>query len=131
MVSSLYSWPFHLNFSLNDVLFQFKSHSQKNVRTFVFGHSLINHELQVNVTPSDETSVPHWFHFLAEEANHDYAVSGKYGFLTQQRDTNNVFAQWAFDSVAAAWDSDNEVFNEANFTNILITPANFIQYQAP
>jgi len=105
--------------------------SQKNVRTFVFGHSLINHEFQVNETPSQETSVPHWFHFMAEQAGHNYAIAGKYGFLPQHADTNNVFAQWGFDSVQAAWDSDFESFSDANFTNILIVPGNFIQWQGP
>lgn len=104
--------------------------SQKNVRSFIFGHSLIHHEFQVNVTPSQETSVPHWFHFLAEEAGHDYAVGGQYGFLPQHVNLPPI-AQWGFDFVDGAWDSDNEPFSNADFNNILITPGNFIQWQAP
>ena len=104
--------------------------AQKNVRTFIFGHSLINHEYQVNVTPSQETSVPHWFHFLANEANHNYAVSGQYGFLQQHVNLPPI-AQWGFDSVQGAWDSDLESFAAANFTNILLTPSNFEQWQPP
>lgn len=104
--------------------------AQDTLRTFVFGHSLINHEFQVNVTPSQETSVPHWFHFLAEEAGYDYELSGQYGFLTTHVNLPPI-AQWGFDFVPPAWDSDNEPFSAANFGNILITPGNFIQYQAP
>ncbi len=44
--------------------------SGDTLRTFIFGHSLIHHEAQVNPTPSQETSVPHWFHLLSAEAGH-------------------------------------------------------------
>lgn len=104
--------------------------AQQNVRTFIFGHSLINHEFQVNPTPSQETSVPHWLHFLAEAGVHEYAVSGQYGFLPQHANVPPI-AQWGFDVVEGAWDSDNEPFSAADFTDIVITPGNFIQWQAP
>lgn len=104
--------------------------AQDTLRTFVFGHSLINHEFQVNITPSQETSVPHWFHFLAAEAGYEYELSGQYGFLTSHVNLPPI-AQWGFDFVAPAWDSDNEPFSVVDFDNILITPGNFIQYQAP
>ncbi|MEN0005122.1 MAG: T9SS type A sorting domain-containing protein [Bacteroidota bacterium] len=104
--------------------------AQKNVRTFVFGHSLINHEFQVNPTPSQETSVPHWFYYLAEAAGYDYAVGGQFGFLPQHTNLPPI-AQWGFDVVPGAWESDYEPFVDAGFTNILITPANFAQWQAP
>ncbi len=117
-------WVILINISCAPLL------AQKTVRTFIFGHSLINHELQVNPTPSQETSVPHWFHFLAEHADHQYAVSGQYGFLPQHANLPPI-AQWGFDFVEGAWDSDNESFSEADFTNILLTPANFVQWQGP
>ena len=104
--------------------------SQDTLKTFIFGHSLINHEFQVNITPSQETSVPHWFHFLAQEAGYNYAASGQYGFLPQHANLPPI-SQWGFDYVAPAWDDFSQSFNEANFDNILITPGNFIQYQGP
>ncbi len=103
---------------------------QKNITNFIFGHSLINHEFQVNPTPSQETSVPHWFHDLAIASGHNYTVSGQYGFLTQHVNLPPI-AQWGFDNVPGAWDSDNEPFTDADFSHILITPANFAQWQAP
>ena len=102
----------------------------EDVRMFVFGHSLINHEFQINPTPSQETSVPHWFHFLSQSAGENYYVSGQYGFLPQHANLPPI-AQWGFDFVEGAWDSDYDPFAEANFTDILITPGNFIQWQAP
>jgi len=107
-----------------------EANCQATIRSFIFGHSLINHEFQINVTPSQETSVPHWFHLLAEEGGHNYAVSGQYGFLPQHRNLPPI-AQWGFDIVDGAWESDYEPFAVADFTNIMITPGNFIQWQNP
>ncbi|MEL7535378.1 MAG: T9SS type A sorting domain-containing protein, partial [Bacteroidota bacterium] len=104
--------------------------AQDTLRTYIFGHSLIHHEFQVNVTPSQETSVPHWFHFLAQEAGYDYEVAGQYGFLTTHVNLP-ASSQWGFDFVEPAWDDANESFGAADISNILLTPANFVQYQAP
>ena len=112
------------------IFIQAGTFAQDTLKTFIFGHSLINHEAQVNITPSQETSVPHWFHFLAEEAGYNYAVSGQYGFLPQHANLPPI-AQWGFDYAAPAWDSDNDPFSYPNFDNILITPGNFIQWQGP
>ncbi len=97
---------------------------------FVFGHSLIHHENQVNPTPSQETSVPHWLHFLVQEAGKQYNISGQYGFLTTHINLPPI-AQWGFDFAPSAWESDYETFAQANFSDVLITPANFIQWQGP
>lgn len=99
------------------------------LRTYIFGHSLIVHDPPLIPTPSDETSVPHWMASLATTSNFDYAVAGQYGFL-QQHDDLPPISQWGFDSVESAWDSDIESFSDANFNTVLLTPANFIQYQA-
>jgi hypothetical protein len=122
----------NLKFSIAALAFStlLNVNAQDTLKTYIFGHSLINHEYQVNITPSQETSVPHWFHFLAEQAGYNYAVSGQYGFLPQHANLPPI-AQWGFDYVAPAWDSDNYPFSYPDFDNILITPGNFIQYQGP
>lgn len=97
--------------------------------SFFFGHSLIDHRPPLIETPSDETTVPHWLQLLSNHANKDFAVSGKFGFLPQHA-TQPVFSQWGYDIVNSAWESDYETFAEADFTNIIITAANFIQFQA-
>jgi len=103
---------------------------QKDIRNFIFGHSLIHHEFQLNPTPSQETSVPYWFQELSEHANHSYDVSGQYGFLPQHANLPPM-AQWGFDNIEGAWDSDNEPFSAADFSHILVAPGNFIQWQGP
>lgn len=112
------------------VLLTFKLQAQKEIRTFIFGNSLINHEFQNIPTLSQETSVPHWFHFLASESGHEYFVGGQYGFLPQHANLPPI-AQWGFDFAEGVWDSDNEPFSAADVNNIIITPGNFIQWQGP
>lgn len=98
--------------------------AQQDKTMFIFGHSLILH-----ATPSDETTVPHWLHFLAEEDENSISVSGQYGFLGSHDDLP-PFSQWGFANVTPAWDSDTQDFSEANFDTILLTAANFIQDQS-
>jgi hypothetical protein len=101
-----------------------------DMRMFIFGHSLINHEYTENPPPSDELSVPHWMYLLAQDATYEYAVSGQYGFLPQHAELPPI-AQWGFDIVPPAWDSDLEPFADADFTTVLLTAANFVQYKGP
>lgn len=101
------------------------------LRTYIFGHSLINHEYNVNPVPSNETSVPHWMFLLAEAANYQYAVSGQYGFLPQHDDLPPV-PQWGFDIIPTIWsDETGDQFSDVDFNSILITAGNFIQYKGP
>jgi hypothetical protein len=99
------------------------------LRTFIFGHSLINHELNINPVPSQETSVPHWMHLMAQAGGYDYAASGQYGFLPQHANLPPI-SQWGFDLFPGIWDSDTQPFGDANFNTILITAGNFIQWQS-
>lgn len=80
--------------------------------------------------PTEETSVPYWMHFLAREEGQRFELDGKYGFIPQHARTQ-IWSQWRFDSVSKAWNSFVEPFSDADFDNVLITPANFIQWQAP
>lgn len=104
--------------------------AQQELRQFIFGHSLIDHRPPAIPTPSNETTVPHWLFLLSEEANHEYAATGQYGFL-QQHMNLPPFAQWGYDMVPAVWDSDNEPFEAVDFNNLLITAGNFMQWQGP
>ncbi|MGB0930230.1 MAG: T9SS type A sorting domain-containing protein, partial [Chitinophagales bacterium] len=102
----------------------------QDVKMYIFGHSLLVHEFTDNPPPSDELTVPHWMYLLAEEAEHNFAVSGQYGFLPQHANLP-PFSQWGFDIVPTLWDSDVEEFSVVNFSHAMVTAANFVQYQAP
>lgn len=110
---------------------QLQAQPPDSLRSFIFGNSLVNHVLQVNPTPSQETAVPHWIGLLTQEANKGYAVSGQFGFLPGHAGNLPPISQWGFDFANSAWESDYEPFSAANFDNLVITPANFTQYQAP
>lgn len=100
-----------------------------DLRTYIFGHSLISQDYyNVVDIPSQETSIPHWMVYFAAATNVEYAVSGQYGFLPQHDDLPPT-AQWGFDLATPAWDSDYETFAEADCNTVLLTAGNFIQYK--
>ncbi len=109
---------------------QFASAQVDTTRMFIFGHSLLDHRPPAIPTPSDETTVPHWFHLLTEHDNNYFEIAGQYGFLPQHANLP-PFAQWGYDIVPGAWESDTEDFSEADFNQILITAGNFMQWQGP
>lgn len=102
---------------------------RKAVKNYIFGHSLINHANPTLPTRPNETAVPHWLQQLAQAAGKQYSVSGKYGFLRNYTELPPN-AQWGFKNVPGAWDDDSPLrFADVNFTTVLITAGNFIQYQ--
>jgi len=104
----------------------------KNVRNYIFGHSLINHEHVANQPFTEELAVPHWLNALAQEAGNTYAVDGQYGFMTSHANTLPPDSSWDFDDVPHVWDSGSgSSFASADFTTVMFTPANFIQWQEP
>jgi hypothetical protein len=108
------------------------------MRMFVFGHSLIVHQPPQKKPNSNETTIPHWMHLLSEHEGARLTVNGQFGFLLQHSELPPR-SNWRFDLVASSWDpADNlsaaakeRSFANANFTDFLITAANFIQYQGP
>lgn len=110
----------------------------KDMRLFIFGHSLIVHQSSQNPTPSNETTVPHWMHLLSEHVGSKLTVNGQFGFLMQHSDLPPR-SIWGFDLVASNWEPEDNLtaaqkaqsFARADFTDFLITAGNFIQYQGP
>ena len=99
-------------------------------RTFIFGHSLLDHRPPAIPTPSNETTVPHWLYLIAKTAGQSFAAGGQYGFLPQHANLPPI-SQWGYDSVPGVWESDTEPFSAADLTTIMITAGNFVQWQAP
>jgi hypothetical protein len=104
------------------------SQAQDSTKLFIFGHSLIDHRPPAIPTPSDETTVPHWLSDIAVHAGHPLGCGGQYGFLTSH-DNLPPISQWGYDRVPGVWESDSETFGEADITTVIVTAANFIQYQ--
>ncbi|KUF11781.1 hypothetical protein [Pseudoponticoccus marisrubri] len=93
---------------------------------YFFGNSLVTF-----AEGGAQTNVPVWMDRMAEADGNSYAASGSFGFLRSFADQPAPADQWGFAGVDPAWDSGAESFAEAEFDTVLITPANFIQDQAP
>ncbi|MDM3870624.1 hypothetical protein QSV34_04595 [Porticoccus sp. W117] len=105
---------------------------QSSIKNYLFGHSLINHVSPEAPAGNNETSVPHWLQKLAKAAGNKYYTAGQYGFLRNHAELPPK-SQWGFSEVPTAWDPDlnGESFSDVGFTSVILTAANFIQYQSP
>lgn len=96
----------------------------RELRTYIFGHSLINNN-------SGPSAIPYWLTLLARADKKRFAFAGQYGFLWQHIENLPPAAQWQFEGAPSFWNHDTQSFANANFDTVLLTPANFIQWQAP
>lgn len=97
-----------------------------SVSQYIFGNSLVNFS-----EGNTQTNIAVWMDAMAEAAGNSYAISGGYGFLRQFADRDTPGSEWGFNGVEAAWDSESQGFDQADLSSVVITPANFIQDQAP
>ena len=93
---------------------------------FFFGNSLVNYS-----EGGAETNVPYWLSELTLASGGTYFVNGGFGFLRQFADRDTPSNEWGFNGVSADWDSDTASFQDIDFTQIIITPGNFIQQTSP
>ena len=93
------------------------------VRVYAFGNSLVHH-----LSDSEETSVPFWLGVLARAGGDGLRLEGQWGFL---RDFARAGAQpnWTVPGVPGVLGAAG--IAEAELDALIVTPANFIQYQPP
>lgn len=91
---------------------------------YVFGNSLVHH-----LTDTDETAVPHWLSQMAVAAGTELKLDGQWGFLRDFAKSETPSAGWRFNDVTRGWTRDYRNFADVDWDTIMITPANFIQYQ--
>lgn len=96
-----------------------------SVRAYVFGNSLVHFLGEEN-----HTNVPHWVNELARFDGRTFAVDGQWGFLRNFADGLPPTANWSFPGVRGAWSPDRP-FGQGRWDAVIVTPANFIQYQSP
>ncbi|MEO0912360.1 MAG: hypothetical protein AAFY59_05135 [Pseudomonadota bacterium] len=96
--------------------------SAKDVRNYIFGHSLINH---ASHTP--ETAVPYWVDRLAKAAGHRYVTDGQFHAFFFKQHVPPSF-QWGFPGVRG---SGQGVFARANYSHAMLTALNYVQYKRP
>ena len=103
---------------------QAQAQTDKDRSVFVFGNSLVHH-----LTDSDQTTMPYWLARLADAGNHGLALDGTWGFMRDFARNLPPTPNWSFDGVDRAWRNDSQAFRMIGFDTVVITPANFIQYQ--
>jgi hypothetical protein len=96
-------------------------------RVYVFGNSLVHHLSE----EYDHTNVPHWMNQMARSEGRSLALDGQWGFLRNFADGLPPTSNWGFPGVAGAWSPAQGGFRDGNFDAVIVTPANFIQYQLP
>jgi hypothetical protein len=100
--------------------------TRDGARVYVFGNSLVNHLSE----DADHTNVPHWLNQMAQAGGQSFAIDGQWGFLRNFAYGLPPSANWSFPGVSGAW-SPGAPFSAGRFDGVIVTPANFIQYQLP
>lgn len=93
---------------------------------YVFGNSLIHHPTDV-----DDTNVPHWMAYFAQQDDRSFALDGEWEFLRNMVVNLPPDPQWGFSNVPSAWPRGASGFDAVGYDTILMNPTNFIQYLAP
>ncbi|PCJ49793.1 MAG: hypothetical protein COA74_04910 [Gammaproteobacteria bacterium] len=97
-----------------------------DVRSFIFGHSLVNHTF--GGLSNDLTNTPRWINELALEAGYTYAATGQFGFGAQHvASLPTPESNWNLTPTPISWDSSTQTFAEGNINVTMFTPANFRQ----
>jgi hypothetical protein len=93
---------------------------------YVFGNSLVNH-----IGEQAHSNVPHWMAEMARADGRGFTLDGQFGFLRNFVQDLPPRPGWSFPGVDSLWDPGRGPFAEAGYDAVLVTPANFIQYQPP
>ncbi|WP_121633036.1 calcium-binding protein [Tropicibacter alexandrii] len=100
---------------------------RQDVKAYVFGNSLVHHLSETD----DNTNVPHWLGQMARADGRTLGLDGQWGFLRNFADGLPPTANWSFPNVRGVWGPGQSGFGSAGFDSVIVTPANFIQYQLP
>ncbi|EPX82428.1 hypothetical protein [Salipiger mucosus] len=99
---------------------------REDLSLYVFGNSLVHH-----LGEEAHSNVPYWMAQLAEADGRDLALDGQWGFLRNFAEDLPPKPNWSFEAVQSLWSPGRGSFGDAGYDAIVVTPANFTQYQAP
>ncbi len=105
----------------------FVTAEQQSAKVYVFGNSLVHHLSE----QAEHTNVPYWMNLMAREDGRELRLDGQWGFMRNFADGLPPTSNWSFDGVRGVWSPNRGGFGTAGFDAVLVTPANFIQYQLP
>ena len=103
-----------------------RAEGRDSARVYFFGNSLVHHL-------SDEvgTNVPQWLSYLASMDGREFAADGQWGFVRNFADTLPPEPNWSFPDVQGVFTRSGQEFGDIGLSAVVLTPANFIQYQGP
>lgn len=102
-----------------------------DVQLYTFAHSLIDHRPPLIATPSDETTILHWIYDISQTSGRTFATTGQFGQLTDHVDNLPPNSNLGYDIVPGSWDETQTTFTNSNLNTVLLTVANFIQWDLP
>ncbi len=102
-----------------------------DVQLYTFAHSLIDHRPPAIPTPSDETTILHWIHDIAQHTGKTFGTTGQFGQLANHVDGLPPNSNLGYDTVPYSWNEEETSFSNSPLNTIMLTAANFIQYSDP
>ncbi|MEM1217096.1 MAG: T9SS C-terminal target domain-containing protein, partial [Bacteroidota bacterium] len=122
--------PYVLLFSFALIFTGLQAQSQE-VRSFMFGHSLMDHR-PAGESSRYETTIAYWIHQLAQAGGHSYTATGRFGDLFGQSNNLPPTPDWYYaQAPATSWDDNATNFGGADFNKIIFTELNYVQWQGP
>ncbi|HGG05019.1 MAG TPA: calcium-binding protein [Aliiroseovarius sp.] len=97
---------------------------KERVRLYAFGNSLVHH-----LSDDPDTNVPVWLARMARTDKRLFSMNGQWGALRNFAADLPPVPNWSFRGVRSAWNPGRRSFGKAGFTDVLITPLNYIQDQ--
>jgi hypothetical protein len=98
-----------------------------SAKVYIFGNSLVHHLSK----ESENTNVPYWLNALAKTGGQTFGVDGQWGFMRNFADGLPPTSNWGFKGVSGVWNTNAGSFGQSGYDAVIMTPANFIQYQQP
>jgi len=102
-----------------------------DVQLYTFAHSLIDHRPPLIATPDDETTILYWMYDIAQNASKTFATTGQFGQLPNHVDNLPPNSDLGYNVVPNSWDESQNSFANSNLNTVMLTVANFIQYEPP
>lgn len=99
-------------------------HDDGSLRTYIFGHSLINNA-------ESRSAVPYWMVQLAKADQRKFDYAGQFGFMQGHAEGLPPTSQWGFDGAQAVWNDQVNGFSDIDFDSVLMTAGNFMQWLPP
>ena len=121
-----------ITYSLILIAFKQSMAQQVNdVQLYTFAHSLIDNRPPKIATPSDETTILHWIYDISQSSGRTFATTGQFGQLPNHIENLPPNSDLGYDIVPNSWDETMATFANSNLNTVMLTAANFIQYESP